>query len=102
MPSTVRNELVKLSVSDSPWLEAGLWESKDYHTSWPDYPYVVQNLGEEVYRQYGEANISIFYVCGKDHMDKCMPHGHLMTTEHYRVGVVATGRLGQMPNDPGS
>ena len=62
---------------------------------------VVKNLSEEVYKTCGPANLVIFYVCGKDHFDKCMPMGHHMKTEHYKVGVVAAARAGDMPNDPG-
>jgi len=101
MPATARNELVGLTVSDSPWLEVGRWESSEARGSWPDYPTVVRNLGEEVFRHFGAANIVIFYVCGKELFEKGMPTGHRIKTEHYPVGVVATGRPGLMPRDPG-
>ena len=78
MPATVRNDPVALTVRDTPWLEAGLWESSPARGSWPDYPIVVRDLGDQVFNRFGAANIVIFYVCGKDHFEKCMPAGHRM------------------------
>ena len=101
MPATVRNDLVKLTVRDTPWLEAGLWQSSPARKSWKDYRCAVRSLGNEVYARFGAANIVIFYVCGKDHFEKSIPAIYQMTTDSYSVEVVAVGRGNQMPSDPG-
>eukprot|EP00043_Microstomoeca_roanoka_P005960 m.59141 g.59141 ORF g.59141 m.59141 type:complete len:266 (-) comp13207_c0_seq2:94-891(-) len=98
LSSAVRVHLTELAVQDYDWLSCGTWESGAAVEYWPDYSEVADHLRRSIQQLYPEiaANTTVFYVSGKDHVDKCGLRSGLMDLH---LGVVGVSRESDLSND---
>lgn len=82
LPAAVRATCIKIAIESSPvgilssppssWLRLGSWEAFGGHSTWPDFPVVVERLGEYLSTVPGlPSETRIYYVCGSDHAARC-------------------------------
>jgi len=82
LPAAVRATCITLAIENSPlgihssppssWLRLGSWEAFGGHSTWPDFPVVVESLGEYLSTVPGlPSETRVYYVCGSDHAGRC-------------------------------
>ena len=100
LSAAFRLEAARLTLSEDSLVEVGHWEaSQPGH--WPDFPVVCAALQQELRSTLlPGADVTVFYVCGTDHADKC----GLAYGMGRGLGVVVVPRAGQTTSkdDPAS
>ena len=86
--------------------QCGSWEAAGGHARWPDFPIVCTELAKEMERQGIRAalpcagSLTVFYVCGFDHFNKCgLQHGLFSGFSSVDQGVVVLPRGGARAKD---
>ena len=93
--SSERLKLTQLACQASEWIDTASWESQQ-QGYWPDFPEVLQALQDHLAASPNSSvySFTVFYVCGRDHADKCGLHNGFGVPNQ---GVVIVPRSGDPP-----